>query len=400
MAMARLDLRPVRKEEFVSTYLGHQPLLITIFLGFGLLTALSNYFSIRRFDAYPPTKIFPRVSILVPARNEADNIEACISSLLKQDYPDFEILVLDDHSSDKTHFILSHLAKNSELLHVLEGSPIPAGWLGKHWACHQLAQAATGELLLFTDADTRHAPNTLRDSVSALLAENADLISAFPYEEALTWGEMLIVPFMGVGILSFIPTILAWRFNWASFSVTIGQFMLFRRSAYEAIGGYESVRDHVVDDVMLGRRLVQQGFAWRLMDGTRHISCRMYNGFWQAVDGFTKNVFAFFDYRLIFFVLTWSWMAVVFFVSPYVIIVHAIDYPLIYPYPFAVAATCESVVLWGLAYKRFRFPLYLTLLYPLSFAIFFLVAFRSMIYTLLGQVSWKERNLSRPAWRW
>ena len=385
----------------MSVHLDSQPQVIVVFLLFGLLTALSNYFSIRRFDQYPPARIFPRVSVLIPARNEAGNIEACVRSLLEQDYPDFEVIVLDDHSEDETPLILNRLARTSQRLRVLDGRPLPAGWLGKHWACHQLAQAATGELLLFTDADTRHAPDMLRDSVSALLAERADLVTAFPREDAVTWGEKLIIPVIGFGIFSFLPVTLVRWLRWAGLSVTIGQFMLFRRAAFDAIGGYEAVRNHLVDDVMLGRRIIQHGFTWRLMDGTRHVSCRMYRSFWEAVDGFTKNIFAFFDYRLSLFVIAWAWMAVVFLAPPFVVAAHAVNLPLeSYPYPLACLAVIESLAMWSLAYDRFRVPLYLVFFYPVSFGLFVLIAFRSLVYTLLGQSTWKGRELAPPVWKW
>lgn len=393
----------------MSGYFENQPQVIVAFLALGLLTALSNYFSIRRFDQYPRAHTFPRVSVLVPARNEAANIEACVRSLLKQDYPDYEVIVLDDHSEDETPLILSRLVQSlhrasdaaSERLRVLDGHPLPAGWLGKHWACHQLAQAATGELLLFTDADTRHAPNMLRDSVSALLAERADLVTAFPREEAVTWGEKLIIPVIGFGIFSFLPVTLARRLKWAGLSVTIGQFMLFRRAAFEAIGGYEAIRNHLVDDVMLGRRIIQHGFTWRLMDGTRHISCRMYRGFLEAVDGFTKNIFAFFDYRLSLFVIAWGWMAVAFIAPALVVAAHAMNVAVeSYSYPLACLAVIESLAIWALAYNRFRIPLYLVFFYPVSFGLFVLIAFRSLVYTLLGQASWKGREVAPPVWKW
>lgn len=385
----------------MSGYLDHQPQVIVVFLALGLLTALSNHLSIRRFDQYPRASTFPRVSILIPARNEADNIEACVRSLLIQDYPDFEVIVLDDHSEDETRLLLTRLARTSNRLRVLDGHPLPEGWLGKHWACHQLAQVATGDLLLFTDADTRHAPSMLRDSVSALLAERADLVTAFPQERAVTWGEKLIIPVIGFGIFSFLPVALARWLNLPSLTVTIGQFMLFRRAAFEAIGGYEAVRDHLVDDVMLGRRIIQHGYTWRLMDGTRHVSCRMYRGFWQAVDGFTKNVFAFFDYRLSLFVVAWGWMAVAFLAPPFVIWANYFDVPIpFYPLSLAWLGTLEALLLWGIAYWRFRFPLPLVLLYPVSFALFVLIAMRSLVYTLLGQSSWKGRDLAPPVWKW
>ncbi|HXF86188.1 MAG TPA: glycosyltransferase [Anaerolineales bacterium] len=385
----------------MSEFFAQQPQVIVVFLALGLLTALSNHLSIRRFDQYPQAKTFPRVSILVPARNEADNIEPCVRSLLAQDYPDFEVIVLDDHSTDDTRAILTRLARTSERLRVMDGKPLPSGWLGKHWACHQLAQVASGDLLLFTDADTRHAPTMLRDSVSALMAEQADLVTAFPREETITWGEKLIIPVMGFGVFAFLPVMLARHLKWASLSVSIGQFMLFRRSAFDAIGGFESVREHVLDDVMLGRRIIQQGFVWRLMDGTRHVSCRMYRGFWEAVEGFTKNIFAFFDYHLSLFIIAWLWMAYALLMPPLVVLAQSLNMPFeSYPYSLAVLATAEAMFLWGIACQRFRFPLYLALLYPISFGIFVLIAFRSLVYTLLGQATWKDRELARSAWRW
>ena len=180
-------------------------LFIVFFLFFGLMTVLVNYFTVRRFDQYPTAKESPRVSVLVSARNEAHNIEACVTSLLAQDYPDFEVVVLDDGSTHQTLQILARLARTGTRLQVLNGATLPEGWLGKHWACHQLDQAATGELILFTDADTRHAPDMLRDSVSALFAEHADLVTAFPREEVVTWGERLLVPVIGWGIFTFMP---------------------------------------------------------------------------------------------------------------------------------------------------------------------------------------------------
>ncbi|GAB4503957.1 MAG: hydroxychlorobactene glucosyltransferase CruC [Anaerolineales bacterium] len=385
----------------MSAWIEHQPQIVVVFLALGLLTALANHFFVRRFDQFEPSRVLPRVSILVPARNEADNIEACLRSLLEQDYPDFEVLVLDDHSTDGTRSILLRLARTFDRLRVLAGQPLPEGWLGKHWACHQLAQAASGELLLFTDADTRHVSRMLRDSVSALLAEDADLVTAFPREDVFTWGEKLIIPVIGFGIFSFLPIFLAQRLRRAALSVTIGQFMLFRRSAFEAVGGYASVRDHIVDDVMLGRRIIQHGLVWRLMDGTQHVSCRMYRGFWDAVDGFTKNIFAFFDYRLSLFVIVWLWMATVFLLPPLVVLSYRFHVPpASYPYTLAALATIESLLLWGIAYLRFRFPPVLVFLYPVSFLLFLLIAFRSLVYTLLGQSSWKGRALAPPVWRW
>ncbi|MBM3145983.1 MAG: glycosyltransferase [Chloroflexi bacterium] len=375
--------------------------IVVLFLLLCIITAVSNHRAIRRFDEYPPADRYPKVSILVPARNEAGNISACLTSLLAQDYPDFEALVVDDHSTDGTRAIVARLAAKDKRLRLLHGESLPVGWLGKHWACHQLAAAASGELLLFTDADTQHAPDMLRHSVAALSAEGADLATALPREEVLTWGEKLIVPVIAWGILSFLPYRLANLLALPGLSVTIGQFMLFRREAFEAIGGYAAVRDQMVDDVALGRNILAAGYRWRLLDGTAHVSCRMYTGFWESVDGFSKNVFAFFDYHITLYLIAWAWIAIAFLTPPLALYYAAIGAPLThFPVNLAALAVLESLFLWHVAYRRFRLPGALIFLYPLSITLFILIALRSFVLTLTGRVSWKGRNLERPAMRW
>jgi len=365
------------------------------------MTAILNLLAVRRFDEYAPPPEFPRLSVLVPARNEAHNIEACVLSLLNQDYLNFEVLVLDDHSTDETRALAKRLAERDDRLRILDGRPLPPGWLGKHWACHQLAQAAHGDLLLFTDADTRHQPDALRGGVSALLVEQADLVTAFPKEEVVTWAEKLILPVIGWGILSFLPVSLARRLRWPNLTVTIGQFMLFRRPAYEAVGGYEAVRQHVVDDVALGRRIVEKGYQWCLLDGTRHVSCRMYHNFPEIVEGFSKNVFAFFDYRILPYLIALAWVTFAFLEPPLALMTWWMGTPLSpFPPDLAVFAALESLLLFVLTYRRFRFPVYLAFFYPVTLFIFIMIALRSMTLALTGAATWKGRQLERAAIRW
>ncbi len=363
-----------------------------------MLIAILNYFTIRRFDEFPTAQNFPRVSILIPARNEEENIRNCVESLLAQNYPDFEVLVLDDNSTDQTRSILEQISLQASHLKIHNGETLPIGWLGKHWACHQLSQKANGELILFTDADTRHEPNTLRDSVSALIAQKADLVTAFPREEMLTWGERLTIPIMGFGLFCFFPILLAETFRLPAFSVTIGQFMLFRRSAYEAIGGYEAIHNHPVDDIKLGRNIIAQGFHWRLMDATRHITCRMYHGFSDALDGFTKNIFAVFNHHILLYCVGWFWIAVSF-LFPIYVLFHTLITPMEFPASIALIAVGEALLMIWLAYRRFRIPAYLVLLYPVSLLIFTWIAFRSLVYSLIGYGTWKGRDIAPPVFK-
>jgi chlorobactene glucosyltransferase len=396
-----MGIESVREERFLNAIWDQHALAVIVFLCFCLLTAYSNHRTVRRFGDYPRGAVFPRVSILVPARNEARCIEDCLQSLLNQDYPDFEVLVLDDHSTDETNAIVRRLARDDARLRVLTGESLPDGWLGKHWACHQLAEAATGELLLFTDADTRHEETALSEGVAALQGEKADLITAFPKEEVKSWGERLIVPVMSWGIFSFLPLRLAYKLSLPGLSLTIGQFMLFRRSTYKAIGGYEAVRQEIVDDVTLGRRAVEQGFRWRLLDATEHVHCRMYHNLSEVVGGFSKNVFAFFEYRFLPYVVAWSLLGVIFLEPAITLSAYLAGFTLTeFPPNLAGVAVVLSVLLWALALRRFRFPLYLAVLYPITISLWLLVVLRSLVLTMRGQTTWKGRDLVHPAMRW
>jgi chlorobactene glucosyltransferase len=382
--------------EFVAGYLQIHPYTVVGFLAFSLLIALGNSIFIRRLERNESEQgETPFVSILLPARNEALNIERCVRSLLAQDYPSFEVIVLDDHSTDATPEILNSIQQENPALHVLNGEPLPAGWLGKHWACHQLMHAAHGELLLFTDADTWHESFVLRDAVSALNNHPADLLTAFPHEHVISWGEQLTVPVLAFAPFSFIPTFLARWFG--PLAVTIGQFMLFRRSAYEAIGGYEAVRSHPLDDVKFGRLILKHGLRWLLVDGTQHVHCRMYRDFQACVSGFTRSLFAFFTHRIPLYVLAWAWIGVIFLEPLLVLLLHGFGFQFnIFPVWLAWIAVLEAIVLFSLIYWRFQFPMYLIWFYPISVSLFVWLAFRSLIASLMGKAGWKDRALPSP----
>lgn len=385
----------------MTEYLQIHPYTIVGFLAISLFVVLGNSFFIRRpYKATVAKDEAPFVSILVPVRNEEFNIAKCVRSLLSQEYPDFEVIVLNDHSTDATASILQEIRREHPRLKVIDGEPLPAGWLGKHWACHQLAQAARGELLLFTDADTWHEPLALNDSVYTLLHKRADMLTAFPHEQVVTWGEKLTVPILAFAPFSFVPVFLTrWRL-FSRMAITIGQFMLFRRSVYDAIGGYEAVRSHPLDDVMFGRRVLKHGFKWMLVDGTHHVHCRMYRNFDSAVSGLTRSLFAFFTHHVPLYVLAWLWIGVLFLEPLVILILHGFGQRVeFFPTKLAWIAMVESLVLFLLVYSRFRFPLYLVWLYPVSISVFVWLAFRSIIASWRGAASWKDRRLPTPTLR-
>jgi chlorobactene glucosyltransferase len=361
-----------------------------------LLILLSNLRRLRRLGEDPPPSRWPRMSVLVPARNEEINIEACARSLLAQQYPDFQVLVLDDNSSDRTWPIISQLTVEDPRLQIYRGEALPAGWLGKHWACHQLAQTANGELLLFTDADTRHHPLTLRQSVSALAAEDADLLTALPREIVVSWAERLLVPLIPWSIVAFIPLGLAYRLRLPVLSAAIGQFMLFRRQAYDQIGGYEAVRHHVVDDLALVRRVKSHGLRWRLADGAQQVRCRMYRNFNEVYQGLSKNLFAAFDYKVLPFLFVWFFLGCVFW-TPLLILASGltgVQWPA-YSMALAGIAIALALMLWGVVEWRFGFPRYLMFFYPITILLSVTIALRSIRLTVTNRATWKGRTLVR-----
>lgn len=379
---------------------GHQASIV-VFLGVLLAIALSNLVTWRSLGQYPPSVVMPRVSILVPLRNEARNTRPCIRSLLLQDYANFELLALDDESQDSTASELASLRAEEPRLQVLHGDPLPDGWLGKHWACHQLAEAASGDLLLFVDADTRHAPTALRDAVAALEAEGADLLAVMPRQEVVSWAEQLLVPIINWSFLSFLPVGLAQRVRWPSLSITVGQFMLFRRVAYEQVGGHAAVRQNAVDDLALGRCVKAAGLEWRFVDGQQQVTCRMYHSLAEVMDGLGKNLYAVFGYNAPLFLFVWLWLAVVF-CEPLIWLLLSASRAAIESsnVTLASASVLQSILLWGIVHQRCRFPRYLTLLYPLTMLAALGIAVRSLVLTLRGSATWKGRLLVGQKGRW
>jgi chlorobactene glucosyltransferase len=361
-----------------------------------LLISLTNLRYLRRLHSYPPPKRWPRFSVLVPARNEELNIANCLNGLLAQDYPDYQVIVLDDNSTDRTWEILQDFAKKNAALKLLKGKPLPPDWLGKHWACSQLADASDGELLLFVDADTMHAPEMLRCAASAMAGEDAALISALPTQIVVTWSEQLTIPAFYLGTLCGIPIGLTRIQRNPLLFACVGQFLLFTREAYDASGGYAAVRQNVVDDVAIGRRIHSMGLRYRLLDGNRHVTCRMYHSSSEVWKGLTKSNFATFNFDP-FLLVSMYLLVLAVFIGPLVIL----GINLAQPQPHidltaaALLAIFITLVLWWVNQQRFHFPLYLIVFYPLSAIAMIVIAVGSMVLTMQGKAQWKGRNIPK-----
>lgn len=382
-------------------YFTHDLILhLIVFQVIILLIVLSNIWIIRRARHHAPPSAFPMVSVLIPARNEEISIASCVRSVLAQDYPSFEVLVLDDQSSDGTRAILEKIAISQPALRILHGESPSSNQVGKNWACSQLARQAQGELFFFTDADTLIQSNTLKSTVTTLMGERADLLTGFPRQEVHTWGEWLLVPFFSWAFLCFIPLAFAYKLRLPFLSIAVGQMMLFRRDAYWAIGGHESISSSVVDDMSLARQTKAKRFRWRVSYIADLVSCRMYHSSREAVDGFTKNLFAAFDYRLLTFLFAFIWLMVVFW-EPLIVFALIVYNRATQAQPTAVVACLAlSILLWLIPYTEMRIPFLLAFLYPFTILANVGVAFRSLVHSIGGRVIWKGRTIARTRWKW
>ncbi len=254
-------------------------------------TLLSNMLLFPRLQAKKPHEQ-PFVSVLIPARNEAAVIAQTIQKFRAQTYTSFELLLLDDNSTDGTAEIANSATEGDTRIKLCSGKELPGGWGGKNWACQQLAQQAQGDILLFTDADVRWEPNALEAVIAQLQASHADLLTIWPTQQTITFAERLTVPLMAFVILGYLPIIGVHYVPLGAFAAANGQCMAWKRETYWNVGGHEAIANNVLDDVTLARMAKEQGSRIRMADGNRLIQARMYTN-WQTVrDGFAKNILA------------------------------------------------------------------------------------------------------------
>jgi chlorobactene glucosyltransferase len=238
----------------------------------------------------PPPTDAPLLSVCVPARNEERNIRACVESILAQDYPDFEVIVLDDRSTDRTAEILRELEIQDHRLKVIHGSDLPNGWAGKPHALFQASAAARGEWLCFVDADTFLFPNTLSACYAKAIETKADMFTIMTFQILGSFWEKVVMPIVMTALsVGFSPR----KVNDpdSKDAIANGQFLLIKRSVYDAIGGHERVKDQIVEDKAIAEQVKWNGYRLIVANGYCVARTRMYTSLPEMWEGWTKNIY-------------------------------------------------------------------------------------------------------------
>jgi len=325
----------------------------------------------------------PHISILVPARNEERIIEHTVRAFLAQDYPNFEVIVVDDRSTDDTPRILASF--DDPRLIVIRGEETPPGWLGKPWALHQAAARARGELLMFVDADVFYAPGTISAAVAHIQQRDTAMIALLPRFELHGFWENAAMPQLAMSVFSFLPIWIGERRQIAFLAVGGGPGNFVRRADYDAVGGHESLRDAVIDDVSLARRLRKSGRRTETVLADDFVFIHMYHGLREVIDGFTKNAFAIFG-RSYLFALTTTLLMLLLHLGPYVAACMG-NVP-------AIAAVVVISLTRVILFRSLRYPMWnAILLHPVMTAIWSWIFLRSLWLTgIRRQLHWRGRT--------
>ena len=324
------------------------------------------------------------ISILIPARNEENNIARLVDAINQIQYPNWNCFILNDQSTDRTWEIISAIAKEDPRINAINGQQLPEGWLGKNWACHQLANEADGEYYLFLDADIEHIhPRLLQYMLAYAIKKKIGLLSLFPEQRMDSLGERLVVPIMHYLLLATLP--LSWIFHLkgSSFSAANGQCMLFRAADYDQFQWHQLVKSEVVEDIAIMSELKRQGLKGMTLLGNNLIRCRMYHSLTEGINGFSKNMLAGFGGKyllLISYVLisiVFSLLSIFWLEMKYAIFFVAF----VLFNRMAISIVSKQHIGWNL------------LLHPLQLAIFGWISIRSIIKNKNKSLEWKGRKI-------
>jgi len=377
-------------------------LIFISILQLGLIVSIVVYLAINTFYLVKvepesgPLSVYPFVSVCVPARDEERDIEACLTSLLNQDYPNFEVIVVDDNSTDRTPDSIKFLQEHHANLVAVQGAELPDDWYGKPFALHQARQKAQGELLLFTDADPVFQPWALTTAVHLMQKYRLGMVSLFPGAEFGSFWERTVQPV----IFAFITALT--RFNRVNdpsskSAMGVGAFILLGREVYDRVGGYQTLKQAILEDIGMARLVKQSGFKMMIADARKIYSIRMYHSLREIWTGWRKNVFLAMK-KSIFKTFYYILCVLGFVVTPWLVAgVHlwlgsGLEWQAMALAGLGLVLIAELTLCHELNLEK-RYAL----LFPLGALVMAAIMINSMIHVLFkGQAEWRGRTYSQP----
>ncbi len=325
----------------------------------------------------------PLVSVLIPARNEENNICNLLEDLSSQNYENIEIHVYDDLSEDNTGNLVKNCRKKDCRIKLIEGGPLPEGWTGKNHACHQLSRYANGDYLLFLDADVRIGKSAITNSLAHLAKHQLSLFSLFPVQKMHTPGEKITVPVMNWVLAGLLPLILTKISSRSSLSAANGQFMFFRAEDYHRYRFHAEHKNSIVEDIRIFRSVKKKGLKAHTILSNGDISCRMYNSYKDSVNGFSRSVAEFFGGHLHLAALFAS-------VTTFGFIPVLVFLPSFYQFTFLTMLIIHRTLISWLSRQHVLQNLLLAPLQQVSFCLMVIMAYH---HKLRHNLNWKGRNV-------
>ncbi|RYE29375.1 MAG: glycosyltransferase [Sphingobacteriaceae bacterium] len=323
------------------------------------------------------------VSVLIPARDEEKNILTLLQSIKDQEYTNIEVLILDDHSTDETYQICTDFASVNKAFRIIKGQELPKGWLGKNFACHQLAKHAKGKYLLFLDADEEVDNGLINSAIYRTKIHRLSLLSLFTNQVMVSFGEKLVVPLMHFMLLNLLPLRLIYLSKNPAFAAASGQFMFFDAEQYHQHQWHEKVKNQVVEDVEIMKCVKQQKLKGEGLLANGLIRCRMYNNYQEAIYGFSKNFLAPFNYSILTFL-----SYVIFLIGGPVLVALTLPLQL-----FLMMVSLIVLTRIMISLSSGQNPVYNVLLHPLQMFSLMIVAYLSIRKHLTKTVTWKGRQV-------
>jgi len=367
-------------------------LTIVILSGYTFLVSVLNVFSFSK-----PKPLFPKkqnlLSIIVPCRNEEENINNCVQSILIQDYENFELLLIDDNSTDNTWNIIQNLAKNNDKILPLKGESLPKDWAGKNWACDQASRKSSGDFLLFIDADTTLSKYAVSSGLKQIEDNKIEFLTLVPKRKFFNFTDYLIWIMVSWFIFSWIPFYIARKTPYSLLAAGFGQFLLFNKEAYNKIGGHDHIKGLVLDDFELARSIKNFGFSSSLMDGTSLVETNGYKTSLESVDGHAKSIFATFRYNILLFLLAFFGLLILFYV-PFLNVFSFLFGLEIQSFYLVLSLSSIVFIFMSilLSSKAFSISIFSSFIYPIAMIVLLFSGYRSFLSSFDGEIKWKGRS--------